>query len=67
MWAYLGREASRERFARGLAEGRACVSREYRDGVLAGFRALDALDGAFEASTDPLPCPLRDLRRIDLP
>lgn len=68
VWAYLGRDESRERFRRGLADGRAVVSREYRDGVLAGFRALgDGALEAFEASTDPLPCPLRDLERIDLP
>jgi hypothetical protein len=66
VWAYAGRDDSRERFRHALATGRACVSREYRDGVLAGFRELSALD-AFEASTDPLPCPLRDLERIDLP
>ncbi len=68
VWAYVGRDEARERFRRGLAAGRAVVSREYRDGVLAGFRALgDGALEAFEASTDPLPCPLRDLERIDLP
>ena len=68
VWAYLGRHEARERFRRGLADGWAVVSREYRERVLAGFRALgDGALEAFEASTDPLPCPLRDLERIDLP
>ncbi len=68
VWAYVGRDAARERFERGLAAGRAAVSRDYRDAVLADFGALGPHElAAFHESTDPLPCPLRDLERIDLP
>jgi hypothetical protein len=62
VWAYFGTAEARARFE----QGKAVISREYLERVRAGFEALGELR-RFDASTDPPPVPVRDLRRIDLP
>ena len=68
VWAYIGTAAARARKRAGAEAGSLVVSRAYLEDVEAGFDALgpDALAG-YRRSTDPPPCPLADLRRIDLP
>lgn len=67
VWTYVGSPAGRARLAAGLADGRAVVSRAYRDGVETGFEALGEEERRrYLASTDAPPCPVRDLRRVDL-
>jgi hypothetical protein len=41
-WIYVGSDAARLRFERGCSEGRACVSRWYRERVGDGFRRAGA-------------------------
>lgn len=53
VWAYAGRADARDRCARGRAEGRLVVSAEYARLVT-------------RASGDEPPCPVVELRRIDL-
>jgi cation transport regulator ChaC len=68
VWTYVGTEDARERFGTGVRRGVAAIQRRYLDGVLADFRALGERSlRAFHRSTDPAPCPVRDLARIDLP
>jgi hypothetical protein len=64
-WTYTGSSDGRARLARGVAEGRCVIPRHYLMRVLAGFRALGPgeLD-RFEATTDRLPGPLRDLTLV---
>jgi cation transport regulator ChaC len=62
VWAYLGSEAARERFAAGAA----VVAQDYFDAIRDGFAAVGGLD-AFDRSTDPLTVPLRRLTRVDVP
>jgi hypothetical protein len=64
-WAYVGREASRRRFAAASAAGRCVVARAYLELVDHGFRALGEWD-VFAASTDTNRPPVRDLRRVDV-
>jgi gamma-glutamylcyclotransferase (GGCT)/AIG2-like uncharacterized protein YtfP len=67
-WAYVGSGAAVQRFELGCRTGRAVVSRDYHDRVRADFAA--AGDGAlarYDELTDPVPCPILDLRRIDHP
>ena len=67
IWAYVGTADAHERAERGLAEGRLVVSGEYARSVAAGFAALGpAADARYRASTDDPPCPVADLRRVDL-
>jgi cation transport regulator ChaC len=40
VWAYVGSDAARGRYADGADAGRAVISRDYHDRVLAGFAAL---------------------------
>jgi hypothetical protein len=67
-WAYAGTAAARERLRQGLDEGRAAVADEYLEAVEGGFAALggDELE-RFRRTTAPPPCPLRALKRIDVP
>jgi cation transport regulator ChaC len=65
VWAYLGLDDARERYAEGVRTGTAVVSRAYLDGVRAGFAAHGMLE-EFEAST-PLEAPLRDLELVRVP
>jgi hypothetical protein len=60
VWAYFGTEAAHERFDRGLRTKTAVIAREYLDKLRHGVPR-------FDASTDPPPVPIRDLRRIDIP
>jgi cation transport regulator ChaC len=66
VWAYVGARVAVERFEHGRRAGRAVISREYLDAVRADFAAAgnDALP-RFDELTDPVPCPILDLRRID--
>jgi hypothetical protein len=61
-FTYAGSGDGRERLRRGVAEARVVVQRAYLMRVLSGFAALGpgGLE-SFEASTGPLPGPLRDL------
>ena len=66
VWAYVGRHDAVERFELGRRTGRGVISREYYDRVRDDFAAAGALR-RFEELTDPTPCPIRDLQRIDHP
>ncbi len=68
VWVYVGSPAARERFELGARSDSAVISREYYDGVREDFACAgaDALR-RFDALTDPVPCPVLDLRRIDHP
>jgi hypothetical protein len=62
VFAYVGTEAARGRCRQGAADANAFVSRDYAELVRRGFAALGAeAEAEFEASTDPLPFPERDL------
>lgn len=65
VWTYVGLPLARDRACRGAGEGRLAVSRRYWEQVRAGFARLgdDALHD-FQATTDPLPGPLADLRVV---
>ncbi len=67
VWCYFGLPEAEARYRAGAAAGRAVISREYRDRVLAGFAACgeEAL-ADFEATTDPAGCPIVELERVDL-
>ena len=68
VWTYLGDEEARGRYRRGRASGRAVVSREYYEAVLASFRDLgDAEVRRFWSSTEQPECPLADLSLVDVP
>jgi gamma-glutamylcyclotransferase (GGCT)/AIG2-like uncharacterized protein YtfP len=66
VWAYVGSRAAVRRYELGCHSGRAVISRDYYERVRDDFRAAghDVLR-RFDDLTDPLPCPLGDLRRID--
>jgi hypothetical protein len=66
VWAYVGSRAAVRRFELGCQTGRAVISRDYRDGVRKDFAAAgnEALS-RFDDLTEPLPCPILDLRRVD--
>jgi gamma-glutamylcyclotransferase (GGCT)/AIG2-like uncharacterized protein YtfP len=66
VWAYVGRQDAVERFELGRRTGRGVISREYYERVRADFAAVGALR-RFEELTDPTPCPIRNLRRVDHP
>jgi hypothetical protein len=66
VWAYTGLPDAVRRFEAGRRMGRAVISREYHERVLEDFTSAGAL-GRFEELTDPPPCPILDLRRIDHP
>ena len=68
VWTYSGSAEGRERLARGRAEGRAVVSRDYLEKVRAGFAALgDEHERAFAESSSLDDLPVLDLERLDLP
>ena len=68
VWTYRGSAEGRERLARGRAEGRAVVSRDYLEKVRAGFAALGPEhERAFAASSSLDDLPVLDLERLDLP
>jgi cation transport regulator ChaC len=68
VWVYAGSASAVRRFERGARAGRAAVAAEYRRRVIDDFAALgpEAVD-RFERLTDPPPCPVLELRRVDLP
>jgi cation transport regulator ChaC len=67
-WVYAGADAAVCRFAVGRRTGRAVVSLDYYERVIGDFAALGpgAAD-RFKQLTDPPPCPVIDLRRVDVP
>lgn len=66
-WVYTGSEAAVRRFEAGRLAGRAVICRDYYQRVLDDFSGLGAeAEEAFRQLTDPPPCPVVDLRRIDL-
>jgi hypothetical protein len=68
VWAYCGSDAAVHRFELGRRTSRAVINRRYYRRVRDGFDAVGP--GAlkrFLASTDPAPCPVVDLERVDLP
>jgi hypothetical protein len=68
VWTYRGSPEGRERLRRGRAEGRAVVSRDYLEKVLAGFAALGPeQERAFAESSCLDDLPVADLERLDLP
>ena len=68
VWTYVGTADSQRRYERGIAAGRAVVSREYYHAVVRDFASLGAEAVAeYTATTDPPACPIRELEQIDLP
>jgi hypothetical protein len=65
-WAYVGMPDAVRRFEVGRRLDRAVISREYHEGVRDDFTSAGAIR-RFEELTDPPPCPILDLRRIDHP
>jgi len=66
MQVYSGTDEARRRFAIGAQAGNVVIAAEYHEAVTESFRRLGEQELAtFEASTDPPPCPIVDLRRID--
>lgn len=67
-WMYRGSEAGRERLRRGVAAAAVVVAAGYLRTVEVGFAALgpDQL-ARFRDSTGPLPGPLRELDRVEVP
>lgn len=64
---YLGSAQGRQRHARGQRSGTAVVDRAYHDRVLDAFaRHGRGVLAEFLASTDPPPCPLRPLHRVEI-
>jgi cation transport regulator ChaC len=66
VWTYVGSAAAARRFRIGCLTDRAVISRDYYDSVRKDFARLgsDAL-ARYADLTDPVPCPMLDLRRID--
>jgi gamma-glutamylcyclotransferase (GGCT)/AIG2-like uncharacterized protein YtfP len=68
VWAYFGTAAARERFESGRSAGTVVVERAYLDNVRRGFAQIAPRElDRFDASTDPPPVPMRDLKRVDTP
>ena len=67
VWAYRGSRAGQERLRDGLASGRAAVSRDYLDGVLAGIAAFAAHEArAMRDSPAQAGLAVLDLRRVEV-
>ncbi len=66
VWAYVGVADAVGRFELGRRTGRGVISREYYARVRADFAGAGALE-RFDELTDPPPCPILALRRIDHP
>jgi gamma-glutamylcyclotransferase (GGCT)/AIG2-like uncharacterized protein YtfP len=66
VWAYVGSRDAEHRFLVGCRTGRAVISRDYYAGVREDFAAIGrgALE-RFDALSDPPPCPILDLQRVD--
>jgi cation transport regulator ChaC len=66
VWAYIGVDDAVRRFELGRRTGRGAISRDYYERVREDFASVGALE-RFDELTDPPPCPILDLRRIDHP
>jgi gamma-glutamyl AIG2-like cyclotransferase len=67
VWTYIGTDDAVGRFERGRRETSAVISRDYYEGVTADFNKIGRTALAeFERSTDSPPCPIVELKRIDL-
>jgi cation transport regulator ChaC len=66
VWAYVGSRDAEHRFLCGCRTGRAVISRDYYAAVREDFAAVgrEALE-RFDALSDPPPCPILDLQRVD--
>ena len=65
VWAYVGTQAARRRYAAGVAQGRAVISRAYYDKVLEDFAAFGgAMRDEFERTTDAPEVPIGELTRL---
>jgi cation transport regulator ChaC len=64
VWAYVGLDAARRRYSVGVAAGRAVISRDYHEAVLAAFAALGQLE-EFRRTTAPAAAPVVSLSRVD--
>jgi hypothetical protein len=64
-WTYVGRDASRARFAAAVLERRCVVARAYVEDIERGFRGHGGWED-FVATTVGHRPPLRDLQRVDL-
>lgn len=68
VWAYMGRDDARARFEEAHRAGRAVVGRAYLTAVRAGFELAGTAElSEFDRSTIPPPCPVVDLRRVEVP
>jgi hypothetical protein len=67
VWAYVGTDEARERFASGLRASRVVIQADYYERVRRAF-AGGGPDGLaeFERLTAPPACPIVALRRVDL-
>jgi cation transport regulator ChaC len=67
-WVYTGSAAAVRRFTLGKRSDRTVISRGYYQRVVDDFSAIGpAALAAFEQLTDPPPCPVLDLRRVEIP
>jgi hypothetical protein len=65
-WAYIGSVAGRERCEEGARAGALAIQRDYLELVRSGFGALgDGELAQFEATTEQVPAPVVDLKRVD--
>lgn len=65
---FVGSDSARRRFQAGLASGSLVVGRGYLRRVEASFEALGADEAVrYRTSTEPPPCPVVELERIDVP
>jgi hypothetical protein len=68
VWAYGGSRAGRARLRHGRARGRAAVSRDYLDGVLAGIAVIAPDEvAAVERSPEAAGLMVLDLDRVEVP
>jgi hypothetical protein len=68
VWAYRGSRAGRQRLHEGFASGRAAVSRDYLDGVLAGIAAFAPHEAqAMRGSPAEAGLVVLDLERVEVP
>jgi Gamma-glutamyl cyclotransferase, AIG2-like len=64
VWAYRGSQAGRARLREGLAAGRAVVSRDYLENVLAGLATIAPCE---VGHVRPADLPVLDLERVEIP
>jgi cation transport regulator ChaC len=66
VWAYHGTVTARERYARAARAGTAVVQHAYKAAVEQAFDAR-GMGEAYRASTRAPECPVRELRRVNVP